>query len=121
MFVITVPFTTPAPTLTTSVNTLLPTANDGLVQLTVPVPPTGGAVQDHPAGVASDTNVVPAGRVSARVAAAAAVGPALAAVIVYVRLLPAATGLGLPVLVTDRSDCRTVMVAPRTVRVGAVS
>jgi len=111
-FVITVPFGTPGPTKTTSVNTLLPGANEGLVQLTVPVPPTAGVVHVHPAGVASETNVVPAGRVSVRVAAAALLGPALVAVIVYVRLVPATTGLGLPVLVTDRSaDVLTVVIA----------
>jgi hypothetical protein len=46
-----------------------------MVQFTVPLPPTAGAVQLHPAGDERETNVVFAGRVSdtATVVAAAAV------------------------------------------------
>src|SRR5262245_34708790 len=63
----TVPFAIPAPTFTTSVkDTLAPADSAALVQLTVPVAPTAGVVQLHPAGELRDTKVVPAGRESAR-------------------------------------------------------
>src|SRR5436190_2558684 len=37
-----------------------PLASVGVVQLTVPPPPTAGAVHDHPAGALTETNVSPA-------------------------------------------------------------
>jgi hypothetical protein len=71
-----VPFGVAAFTFTTSVKDPLPFAGSvAMVQFTVPVPPTAGVVQLHPAGDVSETNVVFAGRVSdnATVVAAAAV------------------------------------------------
>ena len=54
-----------------------PLARDDVVQLTVPVVPTGGVVQDQPAGGATDWKVVCDGSGSLMVTATAAVGPAL--------------------------------------------
>jgi hypothetical protein len=62
VFVMTDPLTTPAFTFTTSVNVATADAATlGLVQPTVPVPPTIGVVQVHPAAATSETNVVLAG------------------------------------------------------------
>ena len=72
----TVPLGVAAFTFTTSVKDPLPFAGSvAMVQFTVPVPPTAGVVQLHPAGDVSETNVVFAGRVSesATVVAPAAV------------------------------------------------
>ena len=90
-------------TLTTRVKTAFPTASDGLAQEMVPVPPTAGVVHDQPATAESDTKVVPAGSVSLHATVAAASGPLLVTVIVYVRFVPAVTGSGESVLVTARS------------------
>jgi len=69
-----VPFGVAAFTFTTSVKDPLPLAGRvAMVQLTVPVPPTAGVVQVHPAGDVRDTNVVFAGRVSDRATVVAAV------------------------------------------------
>ena len=57
-------------------------ASEGLLQLTIPVAPIAGVVQAQPAGDASEAKVTPAGKVSDKVAEAAAFGPALATVIV---------------------------------------
>ena len=54
-----------------------PLARDDVVQLTVPVVPTGGVVQDQPAGGATDWKVVCDGSGSLMVTATAALGPAL--------------------------------------------
>src|SRR4029450_6821018 len=60
-----VPLGVDAFTFTTSAKDPLPFAGRvAMVQLTVPVPPTVGVVQLHPAGDVSETNVVLAGRVS---------------------------------------------------------
>ena len=78
-----VPAATPAPTSTTSVKVALaPAARVGRVQVTGPVPPTAGVVQLKPAGAVSETKVVPAGRVSARLTAWASLGPVLVTVMV---------------------------------------
>lgn len=82
VFESTVPFATASPTLTTSVKTPLPAANDDAVQLIEPLAPTAGVVHDHPPGFDSDTKVVPAGKVSASAALVATLGPALPTVIV---------------------------------------
>jgi hypothetical protein len=103
VFDTTVPFATPGPTATTSVNTAELTAKDAFEQLTVPPAPTAGVVQLQPPGEDRETNVVPAGSVSLIVALAAVPGPELIAVIVYVMLLPAITGSGESVFVTDMS------------------
>jgi hypothetical protein len=74
--VITVPFAVALLTFTTSVN--VPMVNPAmlaLVQTTLPVPPTGGLRQLHPAGAAIDTNVVFVGTTATTVALSAALGP----------------------------------------------
>ena len=99
-------------TFTTSVKTAggSLTAYD-FVAVTPPVPPTAGVVRDHPAGAAIETNVVPVGTPSVNCVTASE-GPALSTVIVYVMLLPAVTGSGESVLVTDKlADAFTVVVA----------
>src|SRR5579859_2208643 len=58
-----------------------------------------------PPGPVSDTAVVPAGRESLNCGVAAAAGPALVTTCVYVMLLPAVTGFGLPEFMTLRSAC----------------
>src|SRR4029450_1331075 len=78
-----VPLGVAAFTFTTSAKAPLPFAGSvAMVQFTVPVPPTAGVVQVHPAGDVRDTNVVFAGRVSDRAtvvaAAAVRVGTAIA-------------------------------------------
>src|SRR5205814_474299 len=75
----------PALTSTTSVKTsLAPESTDGLVQVIVPPaePTAGSGAHDQPAAEASEAKVTPAGRVSVNEAVAAALGPALATVIV---------------------------------------
>jgi hypothetical protein len=69
-------------TLTTSVKIALVTPSDPSEQLIAPVAPTAGVVHDHPPGVESETNVVPAGSVSASATVVALLGPALLTVIV---------------------------------------
>src|SRR5579871_4261068 len=61
--------------------------------------------QVHPAGPVSETPVVFAGNVSVMTGAFAVAGPAFFTVCVYVMLLPAVAGLGLPVFVTLKSAC----------------
>lgn len=82
VFVSTVPAATDGSTATVKVKTALPTAKEGLEQEIMPPEPTVGIVQDHPAMVDNDTNVVPAGRVSLQDAFAAALGPLFVTVIV---------------------------------------
>jgi hypothetical protein len=74
--VISVPFAVPEFTLVTSekVAAVLP-AIFKAVQITLPVPPTGGVVQLQPAGAATDTKVVFVGTPSTNVALSAALGP----------------------------------------------
>ena len=70
-------------TWTTMVNVAVaPLARDEVVQLTVPFVPTGGVVQDQPAGAASDWKVVCGGSGSLMVTLTAAFGPALPMVMV---------------------------------------
>ena len=77
------PFVSEALVATTSVKDAVPDAgNCAIEQLTVPVPPTEGLVQDQPAAGASETKVVPAGSVSAIVAFCASLGPTFVAVMV---------------------------------------
>ena len=80
-----------------------PLASEAVVQFTVPVEPTAGVVHVQPAGVAIDWNVVCDGNGSFMVTVAAAFGPALLTVIVYVNVAPGATGSGEAVLVMERS------------------
>ena len=106
--VITVPFAVPLLTLTTSVN--VAAVEPGifeLLQTKLPFPT--GLKHVHPAGDAIETKVVFAGMVPTSVALSAALGPLLVTVCVYVMLLPAATGLGAPTLVTLRSALDTTV------------
>src|SRR5438034_1034468 len=80
-----------------------PLANEAVVQFTVPVEPAAGVVQLQPAGVGIDWNVVCDGNGSFMVTLAAAFGPALLTVIVYVSVPPGATGSGYSFLVIARS------------------
>jgi hypothetical protein len=59
-----------------------PAASEPIVQLTVPVAPTGGVEQLHPAGAARETNAVFAGSGSVSVAFCAGADPWFVAVIV---------------------------------------
>ncbi len=77
------PFAAFALTLTTSVKVLDAfAAMLALEQETLPIPPTAGVVQVNPAGLASETNVVFAGKVSAIVTLAALLGPVFVTMIV---------------------------------------
>src|SRR5436189_298363 len=78
-------------------------ASEAVVQFTVPVEPAAGVVQLQPAGVGIDWNVVCGGNGSFMVTLAAAFGPALLTVIVYVNVPPGVTGSGESVLVIARS------------------
>src|SRR5216117_40748 len=80
-----------------------PMASVAVVQLTVPGEPAAGVVQLQPAGVGIDWNVVCGGNGSFMVTLAAAFGPALLTVIVYVNVPPGVTGSGESVLVIERS------------------
>jgi hypothetical protein len=94
----------PAMTLTTSVKlAVAPIPNVEVVQLMAPFPPTVGVTHVHPAGDASETNVVPDGTTSVTVTTVAASGPALATCMRYVRFPPGATGSGESVFVIERS------------------
>ena len=76
VFVTAVPFATPVLTFTIMVN--VPDVDPAMlvsVQETVPVPPTPGERQLHPAGALSETNVVFAGTAVTSVALSAALGP----------------------------------------------
>jgi hypothetical protein len=66
------------------------------------VPPGGGVVTVQPPGCVSETNVVPAGSVSAIDTPVASEGPLFVTTIVYARLAPAAT-LAAALFVTDTS------------------
>src|SRR5207344_2073592 len=102
--------TAAAPAVTTRVNTsFAPDTTEGLVQLTVPALPIAGVVQVQPTADVSELNVMPVGNGSSSVADAAAFGPALATVIVYVNALPTVIGSGASVLVTDRSADNTAL------------
>lgn len=78
----TVPGTVAGSTATVSVNIALPAGNDAIEQEIVPPAPIMGVVHDQPPGEASDTKVVPAGKISDRLTPAALLGPALEAVMV---------------------------------------
>src|SRR5262245_42402484 len=96
-------------TLSTRVNVAeAPEASEAVPPMMPPVPPTGGVVRVKagPEFCSIETNVVPGGMMSDIVTSAAALGPALAIVIVYVTFVPATTGSGESALVIDRSaDC----------------
>ena len=68
--------TTVAGTFTTTMMLAdVPDAMLGFVQVMVPVPPTAGVLQVHPAGAEIDANVVLVGVASVNVAPVAAAGP----------------------------------------------
>src|SRR4051794_40461822 len=68
-----VPLGRPQSTSTTSAKaSLVCGATDAVVQVMVPVPPTGGVSQAQPAGAVSDWKVVPAGSGSVKVTVSAA-------------------------------------------------
>jgi hypothetical protein len=73
------------------------------VQLTVPFAPTAGAVQLHPNGAETETNVVAMGSGNWTVALTAALGPLFVAVIVHVMFDPAFTGFGAAVSIALKS------------------
>ncbi len=98
-----VPFGVAATTFSTKVIVLVPTGTEGLVQVCVPVPPTGSGGHVHPAPGVTDTNVVPAGVVSEKETLDATSGPALVTLIVYVMFDPATTGSGESTFETERS------------------
>src|SRR5213083_3765563 len=101
---IVLPSSAAALTWTTRVKVAVaPLASVAVVQFTVPGEPTAGVVQLQPAGVGIDWNVVCGGNGSFMVTLAAAFGPALLTVIVYVSVPPGATGSGESVLVIERS------------------
>lgn len=72
---IAVPCGVPAVTFTTTVNVPAPGATLGFVQLMVPVPPTTGVEQAHPAGNETDWKVVFGGVTSVKLALVAVLGP----------------------------------------------
>jgi hypothetical protein len=82
---------------------VVPLASEPVVHVTVPVDPTAGVVHVQSVGAAIDWNVVCAGSGSVIVTLAAALGPALLTVMVYVKGLPGVTGSGASVLVMLRS------------------
>lgn len=68
---------------TTSVNVAdVPFTRAAAVHVTVPVAPAAGVVQVKPVPIVIDTNVVPVGRASVNVTAAASDGPLFVVVIV---------------------------------------
>src|SRR6266498_4051839 len=92
-----VPLVVPVATFTTSVNVPeVPPARLTLLQTTLPVAPGLGVRQLHPAGEASETNVVLTGTGATKVALSAALGPLSVTTIVYVMLPLVATGFGDP-------------------------
>src|SRR5689334_14136304 len=81
-----VPLGVAGSTVTMSVNVAMsPDNRADVVQVTIPVPPTGGVVQLQPAGAISDLKVVWAGIVSVRFTLPALSGPAFATTIEKVR------------------------------------
>ena len=87
----------------TRVNTALPVVSDAVEHVTVPPAPTAGVEQDQPLAAVSETNVVASGSVSDSVTDAAALGPLLVTVMVYVRLWPTVAEFGVPIFVIERS------------------
>jgi hypothetical protein len=88
---------------TTTMSADVPIARLGLVQVTVPVAPTAGAVQFHPAGAITDWNVVLVGVASTKLTVEAAAGPLFVTVCVYVMSFPARTVGGAAAVLKARS------------------
>src|SRR6267154_392393 len=102
-----VPNAVPAFTCRTKVKLAVPlTARLAIVQVIVPVPPTGGTVpQAQPAGGVIDWKVVFGGVFCVKLTVVAAAGPLLVTLCVYVTLLPDTTESGEPEFVATRSAC----------------
>ena len=87
VLLIVVPFAVFASTVSTTVNVAqAPAARVAMVQLTLPVPPTGGVVQTNagPVFCASETKIVFGGRGSARTTFCASLAPLFVTVFVTV-------------------------------------
>src|SRR4051794_4425308 len=107
-----VPFATLESTFTTTVNIAASAAfSFARVAVTVPLPPTAGVVRVQPDGAVALTKVVPAGSGSVICKLCAWFGPLLFKMIVYVRLLPGATGSALSDFATLRSASGEMSVA----------
>jgi hypothetical protein len=101
--VITVPPAVPAFTLTTSViEADVDAASVAVVQVRVPVPPTGRGGHVQPAGPVTETNVVFVGMTSLNETELSVCGPSLRTLIEYVMLPPTLTGSGESAFVTRR-------------------
>ena len=88
---------------TTMMSVEVPDATLGFVQVIVPVPPTVGVVQLHPAGCETDWKVVFAGVTWVNVAPEALAGPLFVTVCVYVMSFPASTADGVATVLSARS------------------
>src|SRR5579864_6970432 len=75
----------------------------GSLHVTVPVVPTAGVVQVHPAGAITDWNVVFVGVASVKTTLEDAAGPLLVTISVYVMSFPAQTRFGLAAVASERS------------------
>jgi len=83
MLVMNVPGAVPEPMCTVRVKTsLLPVGTSEFVQLIVPFVPTLGVVQPQAAGFESETNVMPAGKLSCSVASMVSSDPVVETVMV---------------------------------------
>jgi hypothetical protein len=96
-----VPPAVPVFTLKTAVTVAV--APGGTLELEQDTGAEFGHVQEPPPVTPTDTKAVLAGAASVKVALLQLLGPELAMTCVYVMLLPAETGFGAPLLVTDRS------------------
>src|SRR5438445_675784 len=96
---------------TTVMGTDAPLASVGVVQLTVPLLPTAGAVHDHPAGGLREANVVPKGNGSVSVTLWAAETPLFVTVIPYVRSLWFGRVAGAVFVTAKSAEGATVVVA----------
>ena len=120
----TVPAGAAAGTFMTMGNVAVPAAaRVAAVQVIVPVAPTAGVEQTHPAGGTSETNVaftVPAALLdvaSVNTAEAAAAGPWFVTTAVIVKFVPAVTVGADAVFLTERSACVAVPTVVITVAV----
>lgn len=106
LLVITVPFAVFALTRTVKLSRIEPLMYDGFVQLIAPVAPTAGVVQLKPnlAAGDSDTKVVLAGTAVDNTVLTAKFGPLLVRKIEYRIVPPAATGSGVSVIDTAKSE-----------------
>lgn len=80
-----------------------PAGIEGLVHVTVPVPPIGGVLQLQPGAGVNAANVVPTGTCCVIEPIVASLGPAFVTVAPSVSGVPAATGSGASVATIDKS------------------